>query len=137
MRYLVAIDGSETSTEAVGYATTHAEKLDATLELVHVVVPEAEFVDGELVQPGNEELLERGEAMLEQAETTATEHGDVAVETTLLSGRPAAALADHAESVGADAIYLGHRGLSEKREEVAGSVAKRLLGTASVPVTVV
>jgi hypothetical protein len=42
-----------------------------------------------------------------------------------------------ANAAGADAIFVGHRGLSEEREAVVGSVAKEVLSKATVPVTVV
>jgi len=137
MRYLVATDGSEVSDEAVAYAAEHATALDATLELVHVIEPEAEFVDGDLLQRSEEELLTAGRETLERARALATETADVAVETELLTGRPADAIAEYATAEGIDAIYVGHRGLSEKREQVVGSVAKSVLDRATVPVTVV
>jgi len=137
MRYLVATDGSEVSDEAVAYAAKHAAAMGATLELVHVIEPEAEFVDGDLIQPGDEELLTAGRQTLELAREHATAAADVDVETELLTGRPADAIAEYTAESDIDAIYVGHRGLSEKREQVVGSVAKSVLDRATVPVTVV
>lgn len=146
MRYLVATDGSTESDDAVRYAARHALAMGATLEIVHVLVAETELVDGQMILSGEDESVERGERILERARELATEAadewadgrgGDLAVETDLLTGRPADAIADHAEAVGADAVYVGHRGLSAAREQVVGSVAKRLVDRASVPVTVI
>lgn len=137
MRYLVATDGSQVSNDAVTYAAEHAAATGATLEVVHVIAPETTFVDGELVQPSEAELLDEGRTTLDRAAERAAEVGEVHVETELLTGRPADAIADYATEVGADAIYVGHRGLSEKRERVVGSVAKSLLDRATVPVTIV
>lgn len=142
MRYLVATDGSEESDEAVRYASVHAHALDATLEVVHVLEPEAELVDGEVVVPGGERATELGERTIEGARRLAHEavedrDGDLAVETQLLAGRPADAVTEYAEEVGADAVYVGHRGLSEEREQVVGSVAKSVVDKAPVPVTVI
>jgi nucleotide-binding universal stress UspA family protein len=113
----------------------------ADLTIAHTLVPETEFVDGEITLPGDDRAIERGERILRQARelaTDAVEDGDgLSIETELLAGRPAHSIAAHAESVDADAIYVGHRGLSEKREQVVGSVAKSVLDRASVPVTVV
>ena len=85
--------------------------------------------------------IERGERIPRQARESATdaaEDGDgLSIETELLAGRPARSIAAHAESVGADAIYVGHRGRSEKRERVVGSVARSVVDRASLPVTVV
>jgi nucleotide-binding universal stress UspA family protein len=137
MRYLVATDGSAVSDDAVAYAAEHAAAMDVTLEIVHVITPEAEFHGGDLVQPGEAELLADGRETLDRAETLAGETANAAVETELLTGRPAEALTEYAAESGADAIYVGHRGLSEKREQVVGSVAKSVVDRASVPVTVV
>lgn len=142
MRYLVATDGSEEADDAVRYAATHAAAMDATLDIVHVLAPRAELVDGELVFPGGEKAIDIGERTLEGArrlaEDAAAERGaGLDVETQLLSGRPADAIADYAEETGADGIYVGHRGLSEKQEQVTGSVAKSVVDRATVPVTVI
>jgi len=142
MRYLVATDGSEQADDAVRYAATHATAMGATLDIVHVLAPRAELVDGELVFPGGEKSIEIGERTLDGAvgiaEEVADDHGGgIETETQLLSGRPADAIADYAEETGADGIYVGHRGLSEKQEQVTGSVAKSVVDRATVPVTVI
>lgn len=142
MRYLAATDGSAESDEAIALAARHASAFDATLEVVHVLTPETKLIDGEVVMPGEETAAEEGERVLQQAAERATETAaerghDLAVETELLAGRPAAAIADRAEAADVDAIYVGHRGLSEERERVVGSVAKSVLDKADVPVTVV
>jgi nucleotide-binding universal stress UspA family protein len=142
MRYLVAIDGSVQSQQAVRYAVKHAIAFDATLEIVHVVTPETEFVDGEIVLQGQAGARTEGEQTLEKAREHAVEAAeeateDLAIETQLLTGRPANAITDRAVAADADAIYLGHRGLSNQQEEVVGSVAKSVVSKATVPVTVI
>lgn len=141
MRYLVATDGSEEADEAVRYASTQANAFDATLEIVHVLTPETKLVDGDIVLAGGSRAIELGERTLQQARGLAADDdgSDEAldVETHLLTGPPADAIVDHSQEVGADAIYVGHRGLSEEREEVVGSVAKSVVDKATVPVTVI
>jgi nucleotide-binding universal stress UspA family protein len=139
MRYIVATDGSEESTEAVEYAAEHAAMFDATLEIVTAITPETEILDGELVLQKTSEAADEGERTLEDASERVkdTVSADLTVETTLLTGRPAEAIADRAADVDADAIFVGHRALSPKQEEVVGSVAKSLVTKADVPVTVV
>ena len=136
MNYLVATDGSAESNQAVTYAAEHAAAMDATLTVVHVITAEPEFVGGELVQESEATLLETGQRRLDKAREVAEETG-AAVEEELLSGRPADAIVEYAAEVGADAIYVGHRGLSKKREQMMGSVAKTIVDRATVPVTVV
>jgi nucleotide-binding universal stress UspA family protein len=142
MRYIVAADGSAESDDAVRYASEHALALDATVAIVHAIEPEAELRNGELVLPGSERAAELGEETLtagrELASTVAHEHGsDLGIETQLLAGRPADAITKYADESGADAIYVGHRGLSDQRESAVGSVAKSVVDKASVPVTVI
>lgn len=140
MRYLVSTDGSDESDHAVRYGAEHAAVFDATLEIVHVVVPQTELLGDELVLQERKDATEKGRRILDEA----VEHAEASVtdaapdiETHLIAGRPAEAIVDRASETEADAIFVGHRGLSKKKEEVVGSVAKSILSKASVPVTVV
>ncbi|MFY4816305.1 universal stress protein, partial [Haloarcula sp. AONF1] len=111
-----------------------------TLEIAHVLTPDSELVDGTIVLPGEEAAVEAGQGVLESARSIAEEAvGDesVDVETQLLTGRPADAITEYAVEEPVDAIYVGHRGLSEEREQVVGSVAKSVVDKADVPVTVI
>lgn len=142
MRYLVATDGSEESDEAVRYASKQAIATGADLEFVHVLEPEPELVDGELVLPGDDTAIEIGTDILERSQQLAdeycTEHdGDVTVETELLTGRPANEITEYARKEGVEAIYVGHRGLSSQQGTVVGSVAKSVIDKATLPVVVV
>jgi nucleotide-binding universal stress UspA family protein len=142
MRYLVAVDGSVESDQAVEYAATHAAALGATLEIAHVLEPETELVDGEIVLPGGDRAMDIGEQVLNRARQRAIDHvadrdAGLDADTKLLTGRPSDAIADYADRAGVDAVYVGHRGLSEEREQVVGSVAKSIVDKATVPVTVI
>lgn len=150
MRFLVATDGSEVSDTAVEYAASEASAWGASLEIVHVLTPETELVDGNLVLPGEDEAMEHGEQTLRRAKQRAVEtvdgratdtdtesESEVEITTELLAGRPAEAIAERADETGVTAIYVGHRGLSEKREQVVGSVAKTVVDKATVPVTII
>lgn len=142
MNYLVATDGSEEADEAVRYAARQALAFDCTLHIGHVLTPETELVDGEIVFPGGEQAIEKGERTLNQAKRLATDLADqrdstLDIETQLLSGRPADSITEYADEIDAGAIYVGHRGLSEKQEQITGSVAKSIVDKASMPVTIV
>lgn len=114
MTYLVATDGSAVSDLAIEHAAADAGTWERPLEIVHVLSAEAELINGELVLPGG-----------------------IDIGTKLLSGYPPEAITDRAEETGASRIYVGHRGLSEERETVVGSVAKTVVDKASVPVSIV
>ncbi|OYR57273.1 universal stress protein UspA, partial [Halorubrum sp. E3] len=121
MSYLVATDGSTESDEAVRYAARQAVAFYETLEIAHVLTPDSELVDGTIVLPGEEAAVEAGQGVLESARSIAEEAvGDesIDVETQLLTGRPADAITEYAVEEPVDAIYVGHRGLSEEREQV-------------------
>lgn len=142
MRYLVATDGSTESDDAVRHAAAQAVDADAALEIVHVLTPEPELVEGQVVLPGEDAATETGERLLDRAVELATDVADerdqpLVVETELLAGRPADAITDRAESADVDAIYVGHRGISETSGRAVGSVAKSVLDKATVPVTVI
>ena len=139
MSYLVATDGSTESDDAVRYAARHAVAFDETLEIAHVLTPDSELIDGTIILPGEEAAVEAGQGVLANARSIAEEAVDesITVETQLLTGRPADALTEYAAEEAVDAIYVGHRGLSEEREQVVGSVAKSVVDKADVPVTVI
>ena len=140
MSYLVATDGSTQSDDAVRYAARQAVAFYETLEIAHVLTPDSELVDGTIILPGETAAVEAGEGVLENASLIAEEAvGDepIDIETQLLTGRPADALTNYAAEEAIDTIYVGHRGLSEEREQVVGSVAKSVVDKADVPVTVI
>lgn len=112
------------------------------LEIVHVVTPQTELVEGNIVLAGDEEALDLGRQTLERAESVATAAAadrdtDIEITTELLTGRPAEAITGYADQLDATGIYVGHRGLSDRHEQVVGSVAKSIVDKATVPVTIV
>ncbi len=140
MNFLVATDGSDVSDTAIEYAVDAASAWDASLEIVHVLTPETELVNGSLLLPGEDEAMAQGEQTLEQATRRAHEAAagsEIEITSELLAGRPAEAIADYAAEGGVDSIYIGHRGLSETQEQVVGSVAKTVVDKATVPVTII
>ncbi|WP_267162029.1 universal stress protein [Halovenus salina] len=140
MSYIVAADGSAESNDAVEYAATHAATFEKPLEIVHVITLDTDIVDGEIVMEGQGTAADQGYETLEDAKAVAREavpSADLDIETELLTGRPATAIANRANATDADAIFVGHRGLSTEQEAVVGSVAKEIVSKATVPVTVV
>ncbi|WP_416838558.1 universal stress protein [Haloferax sp. DFSO52] len=148
MNFIVAVDGSESADRALDYAFTMVEPLDAMVTIVYSVEPHV-FVEGgkepiagvptmgdHIVAESLEDAEARGEQVLDEALEHATEAG-IEATTELLYGNPVDALTSYAESVGADGIFVGHRGISKQYEGFAGSVAKALVERASCPVTVV
>ncbi|WP_115862930.1 universal stress protein [Halorussus litoreus] len=148
MKYLAAVDGSESSMDALRYAVEQAAATGASVDAVSVVVPEQFFTGGddppmnftemadELVAEDIEDAETEAQEILDGAEQVGDDTG-VTVETGMLYGEPVDEIVEYAEREGVDAIFVGHRGLSEEYEGLVGSTAKDVVGAASVPVTVV
>ena len=147
MRYLVAVDGSEQSDVALDHAIAMADA-DDEIAVAHAVDPDVYSRGGSEpfsdLDDASERLLietvedaeRRGEDILEEAAEHAADQG-VTVETELLYGDALEVVHDHAVREGYDHIVVGHRGLSERAEAVAGSVAKGIVSRTTLPVTVV
>lgn len=127
MHIVVAIDRSKESHNALENAIDIVDTFDGRITAVHVA---------------DAEIDERAATILSEA----AERGDtrdVAVDTERLSGDPVDSIAEYAEEAGADAIYVGHRGLTSEGSDIAGnsrgplgSVAKGLVERTQIPVTV-
>lgn len=145
--YLVAVDGSPASTNALRYAMDLAEATGAELGAVYVVMPRVTF-EGGVSPPASftetdQELLESvadvetyGQSVLEEAEAIAEREG-FEIETGLLSGNPDEEIADFARANDYDAVFVGHADVGAESEALFGSVAKDLVDLLERPVTVV
>ena len=146
--YLVAVDGSPTSKDALQYALDVAADTGADVTAVNVVSPEQFFVggddppesfaqaDSDLLRTSVEDAEDHGQRLLDEASAIA-ERAGATIETGLLYGEPVARITEYADENDFEAIYVGHRGASEQYEGLFGSVAKEIAGRATVPVTVV
>jgi len=135
MRFIVAVDGSDESDEALRYAVSLAEPLEAEVEIVHVIKPGIYSDEGRVLIEDMSDAEERADSVLADAERVAGKEG-FEVETESLYGDAAEEVAGYAEETDADAVFVGHRGVSTEHDAV-GSVAQELVRKASVPVTVV
>ena len=101
--FLVPLDGSEATFGALLAACETARKTKASVSVVCVIeVPRSLPLDADLVAEG-----QRGEEILEQAESLAAQH-DVRITGDLLQARQAGhVIIDEAVEQGADAIVIG------------------------------
>jgi nucleotide-binding universal stress UspA family protein len=148
MNILVAVDGSDESTAALERALDVADAMGGSVTVAYAVDPSVfDFggpeslsglsdVDRRLIMESVEDTERRGMDVLDGAEAVAADCGRT-VETELLYGDPVHVITTFAESEGFDAIYVGHRGLSERTERLVGSVAKGIVERTSITVTVV
>jgi nucleotide-binding universal stress UspA family protein len=148
MKLLVATDGSKEADDALAYATDVSDAMGGSITVVHAVDPSVYEVRGseppsglsdadrKLIIENIEDTEERGLDILDEATELAEEFGHE-VETELLYGDPVSAITEYADEEGFDAIFVGHRGRSERQGRVLGSVAKDVVERATMPVTVV
>jgi nucleotide-binding universal stress UspA family protein len=138
-RILVPVDFSAHSARAFAYATTLAHRLGAQLALLHVV--EDPFVTGawspEVYMPNIPELLgdliTGAERQLATLKASAAAQG-VAADITVVTGRPAPAIVEHASNGGVDLIVMGTHGRTGLSHVVMGSVTERVMHKAPCPV---
>lgn len=126
-RIVAGVDFSKHSDEAVALAADWARAFGAELHLVHglelrlpFVTPYEVSVPDALIEAAYAEGRKRLDAL-------ARSLGDVDVRTDLASAPAHAALDAVAESVHADLIVTGSRGLGGLKHAVLGSVAERTL----------
>jgi nucleotide-binding universal stress UspA family protein len=139
---LVPVDFSPHADRAYRYATMLAQRLGATLELVHVV--EDPFVtagwNAEVYVPTAGELLEgllaNAEQRLATLKTSAAALGLVA-RAVVIVGRPAHAIVERAQQSRCDLIVMGTHGRRGLSHIVMGSVAEHVVRAAPCPVLTV
>lgn len=135
---LVGYDGSPESKLALESAYDLARAHDAGLRLVTVADPPP-LVVGKSGGAGGgwhalkEELEAEARAQLQAARSSAPD--DIAVETTLVTGEPVAALADAATAAGA-ILVLGSRAYGPVRRVVLGSISRALADSTPAPLIV-
>ena len=140
---LVPLDGSALAESALEPAADLARLLDARLALVQVVVPIATSTDPPLPFPSgyDEHLTEirRAEAQdyLRDISERLRGEGMTASGAAVVNGSAAGALADLARPGRAGLIVIASHGHGGLRRLALGSVADRLVRTATAPVLVV
>lgn len=111
-RVLIASDGSDCATRAARAGVAIAATCGATVDAVAVV-------DDELDEAAAERVLADVEAIGDAA--------GVAVETHVVTGRPALSVVALADEVDADVVVMGRHGHTGVRERLLGSVTERTL----------
>ena len=135
----VGFDGSGPSENAIKAACDLARRYQADLHIVHAPHPETVAfamgaISGYYAAPAlpSPEEFEKAEAMLmEKASAIATEAGCFEITTHVGTGDAATALTKYAESVGADLIVTGRRGLGNLTALVLGSMSQSVANMAT------
>lgn len=140
---VVGTDGSETAGEAVRQAVELAKQTGARLNIVSAYEPVSpRRVEGEQAEAPADVQHEIGpredvNLVLDAAAATAREDGVADVQTVPVEGDPAEALLNAAESVDADLIVVGNRGMTGARRFLLGSVPNKVSHHAPCSVLIV
>lgn len=140
-RILVPTDFSATADAALDYAYVLAERLGATVEMLHVL--DDPFVaDGMAAEAYISEAPALRTAMLREAQErlrhrAGPREGIPPVTTEVLFGHGARTIAEYAAERGVDLIVMGTHGRTGLAHLVLGSIAEQLVRTAPCPVLTV
>lgn len=138
-RILVGVDGSKESRDAVKFAADIARAIEAQLVIASAVTG-VSAIEGapELVVRAEERAQEeREQASALVKEIASKVEKGIVVETLVLKGPAAIALADQARAGDVELVVVGHRGRNAVARALLGSVADRLVQISSKPVLVV
>ncbi|MGN6426312.1 MAG: universal stress protein [Leifsonia sp.] len=134
---VVGVDGSETGRRALAFAAAEAEKLGASLTIVHCWV--APLAEQPLVVPDDEFVTsqesERREMLDDHERTVRDAHPGLAVHSVLLRQNPISGL--RLESEHAAMLVVGSRGLTGWKRTWLGSVSHGLILDLAAPTIVV
>jgi nucleotide-binding universal stress UspA family protein len=130
-RILLAVDFSSHSSEAVEAAAGLAQRLGASVDVVHAFVMPRDFIPYasdlgmELEEQIWASVTERLEGVREKLE-----HLKIPVTLHALRGDPSSVIADLAKQIDCQLVVMGRRGLTGLSHVLLGSVAERTLRTA-------
>jgi nucleotide-binding universal stress UspA family protein len=142
-RILVATDGSEAADHAVDYAAGLAKREGADLLIANVIggygLPDGVFTH--VIYTGQASLKEMLDSISAETLTKARERARAAgadsIQLESRAGDVAEAVIDIAKEKAADVIVAGKRGAGPVERLLLGSVSRKLVNLAPVPVIVV
>lgn len=133
---LLPTDGSESMTPVIDHAIKLATVHGASVHALYVANT-ASLSDLPMESSWenvSDALRKQGEAAVEAVEQRA---GEIAVESAVLDGSPSGEIIEYSEENDIDVIVMGTHGRSGVDRLLLGSVAERVLRSASVPVLTV
>jgi nucleotide-binding universal stress UspA family protein len=135
---VIATDGSPAAHEAVEYGLELAVEEHAHAVLLQVMPPTdwTRLDRGGTLRPLTDEIPLRDAPALAEAAELALERG-VPFTTEVVAGQPADEIVAYADSIDADVIVIGSRGLGTIAGALLGSVSRDVLRESRRPVVVV
>ena len=150
MKFLVPVDGSTASINAVKKSIEIARKYDASIKLISVVNHDDlsnfnkdsrhwRMLDGTIISDYEEtskKIKESTEKLL-NAITTELDFSGIKIEKEVLIGKPYEKILETAKNDNFDLIIMGNRGFSNIKRFFLGSVSQRVISDAPCPVLVI
>jgi nucleotide-binding universal stress UspA family protein len=131
---LVPSDFSAPSDLATDYAIDMAFRYGASIRLLHVIEEPAIYPDGYVDLPGLQQHLVNEATNRLAALAAKCETARVDVTSAIVTGRPATVIVEEASARDVDLIVMGTHGRTGLAHLFLGSVAERVVRTASCPV---
>jgi nucleotide-binding universal stress UspA family protein len=135
-RILVAVDGSDNSLVAAGWAGALGASVGAEVVAVHAMGLLERLEPGEEKVPAQTHRDEVERLLAEEWSAPVAAAG-AKHRCVLRDGTPVQVVLDVAEEEGADLIVLGSRGLGAYPEQLLGSTSTQVAQHSSRPVTIV
>ena len=134
---LVAVDGSDHASGAVGHAVNLASQYDATLHALYVIETRTAY-DNAIINPEErrDALRSEGERELDSVRERAEKAG-VSVKTRIEEGAPPEEILAYIDEHDIDMVCMGERGQSDFKTVLLGSATETVVHESSVPVVVV
>ena len=149
MKFLVAIDGSQASENALTKALSFAVPLEAEIVLLTVVEPLSSYIPEVMLPTGDwvgwrglpdveleRKILNAGQALLQKAQDTC-QASQMKNRTRLETGQPRDVICYVAKEETPDLVILGSRGLGSIERLMLGSVSDYVVHHCVSPVLVV
>lgn len=134
-KIFVPTDFSPCSQEAIAYAVFLAEQLNATILLTHILEPISYPIDFAMIEYADYDQMKTVQA-LDRIARSWRQKG-IRIETHLFKGNPVTEIVKKAKELECDLIVMGTHGRTGMAHLMTGSVAERVIRTASVPVLTV
>lgn len=134
-KIFVPTDFSACSEEAIAYAAFLAEQVNATILLTHILEPINYPIDFAMIEAPEFDWMSAGQALDRRA--FPWRQRGIQIETHLFKGDPVTEIVKEAKNLECDLIVMGTHGRTGMAHLMMGSVAERVIRTASIPVLTV
>lgn len=141
MKIAVCVDDDSPSQRALEEAVEFAEVVDGDIVLLHSVQKTVDNTQNEIIREGSTKAIERGHELLDRMQSQvnkhAQEHVNVSKEILPSDNGTVNEIRDYVSKNSVDHVFIGHRALDKRKEELFGSFAKNMISVSDVPVTVI